>query len=122
MKTELRLRSWLELADEFEALDSFMRQHSLVPMRARSNNEQEPLDAGTAVAQRMRSIASNRWTWYGWKRDAMQGEADTKLRTLHRWIAEGFFFGCDATEAGREMLERIKHIERKFNNLSQRAE
>lgn len=109
---------WLELATELEAFDRFMREHHLAPTRTSPTGVTEVLDTGADVARRIRLIARNRWTWYGWKRDALIGEAGTKLHTFHRWIAEGFFFGCDETDAGREMMVRLQHIEQHFEQLS----
>jgi hypothetical protein len=118
MKNDPRLQPWLELADELERLDRFMLEHDLVPTRAGPGGETEYLDAGASVAKRMYAIAANQWTWFGWKRDGIQGEVRARLHTFHRWIGEGFFFGCEDTEAGREMLARIEYIERKFKQLS----
>lgn len=118
VKSDPRLQPWLDLAAELDALDGFMRQHNLAPTRVGPNGEIAFLDAGAAVAKRMHAIAMNQWTWYGWKRDGMMGEVRTKLLTFHRWIAEGFFFSVDETEAGREMLTRIESVERKFKQLT----
>lgn len=117
MQSDRRLAPWLALATDLESLDRFMREHSLAPVRASSAGMPEVLDSGADVARRMRAIAMNRWTWYGWKRDRLIGEANAKFRTFHRWIAEGFFFGCDETDAGREMMARFQNIEHKFQRL-----
>jgi hypothetical protein len=105
------------LATKFESLDRFMRAQNLAPTRASSAGMPEVLDTWADVARRMRAIAMNRWTWYGWKRDQLIGEASAKFHTFHRWIAEGFFFGCDETDAGREMMARLQNLEHQFQQL-----
>jgi len=117
MQNDSRLRPWLELADDLESFDYFMHKNNLAPIRIGDHRNVQFLDVGAAVAQRMRAIAANRWTWYGWKRDGMQGEVRAKMHTLHRWIAEGFFYGCEETEAYKEMLKRMENIEQKFKQL-----
>lgn len=112
-----RSAPWLGLASEFDAFELFMREHQLAPTRANSADLPEAIDTGAHVAQRVRAIATNRWTWYDWKREAIVGEVRAKLHTFHRWIAEGFFFGCEETEAGREMIARLKDIEQHFEQL-----
>jgi hypothetical protein len=117
MQSDQRLALWLALANELESFDHFMREQNLAPTRASSVGMAEVLDCGADVARRMRLIATNRWTWYGWKRDRLIGEASAKFHTFHRWIAEGFFFGCDETDAGREMMARFHNIEHQFQQL-----
>lgn len=117
MTNNARLESWLELADELVSFDHFMHEYNLVPTRTVEHRKIE-LDVGAATAERMRAIADNRWTWYGWKRDVMQGEVRAKLHTFHRWLAEGFFYGCENTETGQEMLRRIERIEHRFKQLA----
>lgn len=118
-KTDPRLQPWLDLGIELEELDRFMRMHNLAPTITSPNGKVSFLDSGGAVAQRIREIKMNQWTWFGWKRDRIEGEISGKLHTFQRWIAEGFFFGCDETEVGREMLERIEKIEHKFKQLTE---
>lgn len=108
MKLDHRLQPWLEIANELESLNRFAHEAGLL----------KSYDFGAEAAQRMRTISANRWTWYGWKRDGMQSEVRMELRTFHRWNAEGFFYGFENIEAGREVLERIARIEHYFKHLT----
>jgi hypothetical protein len=112
MSADNRLQPWLALADELEALDRFVHDARLT----------ESYDYGANVAQRMRAIGANRWTWYGWKRDQMQYAVEMEMRTFNRRKVEGFFYGFEETDAGREVLARMADIERKFEQLGQRKQ
>ncbi len=118
MRQNAELQPWVDLADDLVSFEQFMHEYNLVPMRIGEHRKAKFLDVGMATAIRMRTIAANRWTWYSWKKDGMQGEVRAKLHTYHRWLAEGFFYGCEDTEAGQEMLRRIESIERKFKQLT----
>ena len=49
--------------------------------------------------------------------ESMVGEVRGKLCTFHRWMAKGFFFGCEEIEGAREMMFRLKAIEQHFEQL-----
>lgn len=117
MKNDQRLAPWLSLASEFDAFDLFMREHQLALIRADSAGLPEAIDTGALVVRRIRTIAMNRWTWYGWKRKAIVGEVRAKLHTFNRCIAEGFFFGGEETKTGRDMMARLKVIKQHFERL-----
>lgn len=117
MKHDPRLLPWLELAGELEAFASFMHRTGLAPKRMTKQGTIEYIDVGEAAVARIHAIASNRWTWFSCQRDTIQGEVRLKLHTFHRLIAEGCFYNSENTDAGREMMERIKNIERKFMQL-----
>ena len=120
MTSQARLIPWLEIADELEEFDRFMHAAGIDHLPRRIEQGQiKFLDAGAIGARRMRAIAANRWTWFGWKRDQFEGIVEMELRTFHRWISEsGGESLYQETEAGREMLARIASIERKFKHMT----
>lgn len=113
-----RLEPWLRLAGELQAFDEFMYQTSPAFFEGRTMGRGKPLDAGATAANEMRSVIANRWTWYGWKQDRLAGIVRMELRTFFRWIAEEGGEGAyQATASGREMLQRIAHIDDQFKRL-----
>lgn len=84
MQNDRRLAPRLGLATELEAFDRFMREHNLAPTRIGSAGLPEILDNGADVARRMRAIAMNRWTWYGWKRGALRPLAELQESVTNR--------------------------------------
>lgn len=121
MTYDARLMPWLELADELKEFDDFMHTTGIdyLPRRTSDQGHVTFLDAGTVAAQRMRAIAANRWTWFGWKRDQFECIVEMRLRTFRRWISEcGGDNLYQETDVGREMLARIASIERKFKHLT----
>lgn len=116
---DTRLIPWLELADELDEFDCFMQTTGERYFPGGSSSRGVAFDAGTTAAKRMRGIAANRWTWFGWKREQLEGIVEIELRTFHRWISES---GGDSwyqeTDTGWEMLARIASIEHKFKRLT----
>lgn len=119
MTYDARLIPWLKLADELEKFDCFMHTTGESYFPGGRSSRGVEFDAGTTAAKRMRASAANRWTWFGWKRDQLEGIVEIELRTFRRWISESGGDGWyQETEAGREMLARIASIERKFKHLT----
>ncbi len=113
MKHDPRYAPWLAIANDLEALHEFVYREG----GSFAHFKDDPVRlTGLEAANWIRNkCAKGRWYW--WDKGWLGGKAEEPLRSLQHVILDssGLY---EETEAGREMIAKIKRIEERIAAVS----
>lgn len=113
---DARYAQWLQIADEFEALDELT--YGKAGPLSHVKDVEHRASSGIAVARWIRQkCETGRWYW--WDKSTLAGKADWLLLSVNRRVDEagGRF---EATEAGRELIARLPLLKARIDQLARR--
>jgi hypothetical protein len=113
MRHDPRYAAWLDIADELVALHEFV--YGAGGPFAHSKNFPFQL-SGPEAAKWIRNKCETGW-WYWWDKTTIAGKAEEPLRSFQHVISDSGGLH-EETEAGREMIARIKRIEERIARVS----
>ena len=112
MKHNSRYSPWLKIANDLQALHEFVYGET-GPFIHLRNNPIRPTGAEGAEWIRNKCVTGH---WYWWDKGWLEGKAEEPLRSIQHVIADcnGLY---EETEAGRELIARIKRIQEHIKSM-----